>query len=344
MDWDSINLNTLDRLRALFLAGKPPAENYWRKWDDLLNYDFVFARRIGWKWDAVLADLKRLRWEPPSGTLLDWGCGTGIATRRFLQHFGPGRLREARVFDRSGLAQRFAAEAIRRQTARLKVAPATEELLGSRKPIGLLLISHVLNELTGEERDRLLRLCERSKAVIWVEPGAHAESRALIEFREQLRGAFRVIAPCTHAGRCEMLASANERHWCHFFARPPAEILRDARWTAFAREMKIDLRSLPYSYLALQHRKVKSAPERLDTTGLTRLIGRPRVYKPLARLFCCDASGLIDREAQKRDAPELYKACKKGELDNLGHLTLNGQRITALEPADEQPPNLTPPS
>jgi ribosomal protein RSM22 (predicted rRNA methylase) len=331
MDWDSINLNTLDRLRATFLAGRPPEENYWRKWDDLANYDFVFARRIGWKWDAVLSDLKRLGWSPPAGVLLDWGCGTGIATRRFLEHYGPATFREIRVHDRSNIAKRFAAETIRRETARLKVSAATDEILNSRKPIGLLLISHVLNELSEEDRTRLLKLCQRSKAVIWVEPGSHDESRDLIEFREQLRGDFRVIAPCTHTGRCELLTSSNERHWCHFFAEPPAEILRDHRWSNFARDMKIDLRSLPYSYLVVQHRKVKSATDLLDLSSLTRVVGRPRVYKPMAKVFCCDERGLIDREAQKRDAPDLYRACRKKELGNLCELTLNGERILSTK-------------
>ena len=67
MDWNSINLATLERLRKTFLDADATAGNYWRKWDDLETYDFVYARRIGWKWDAVLADLKRLGWTPPPG-------------------------------------------------------------------------------------------------------------------------------------------------------------------------------------------------------------------------------------------------------------------------------------
>lgn len=329
MDWDTINLHTLNRLRATFLSDQPPGENYWRKWADLENYDFVFARRISWKWDAVLRDLKRLDWHPPAGIVLDWGCGTGIATRRVLHHFGPSSFREIRVHDKSNLAKRFAAEAIRRDTARLKVSAATDEILNSRKPVGLLLISHVLNELSDEDRDRLIKLCERSKAIIWVEPGSHDDSRRLSEIREHLLGDFRVIAPCTHAGRCEMLTSSNERHWCHFFADPPVEIMRDHRWSNFARDMKIDLRSLPYSYLVLQHRKVKSARDTRDVTALTRIIGRPRVYKPMAKLFCCDERGLIDREARKRDALEVFRACKRKEMGDLCKLSIENERIVA---------------
>ena len=47
-------------------------------------YDETFAARIGWKIDAVIRDLQRLGWKPMSCRLVDWGCGTGIATRRIL--------------------------------------------------------------------------------------------------------------------------------------------------------------------------------------------------------------------------------------------------------------------
>lgn len=338
MDWDSINLSTLDRLRKRFLSADPDAGNYWRNWDDLANYDAVFARRIGWKWDAVLADLKRLGWTPPPGILLDWGCGTGIATRCFLDHFGPSAIREIRAHDRSQIAMRFAVQAIRKSTGRLKVGAANHETLTSRKPIGLLLISHVLNELDDAKRTELLNLCQRAKAIIWVEPGSHTESRQLIEIREKILGDFRVVAPCCHAGRCEMMSSSNERHWCHFFAEPPREILGDAAWSNFSREMHIDLRSLPYSYLVMQHRKVRTSRELRDLSGLTRVIGRPRVYKPMTKTFCCDEKGLVDREAQKRDASEFYKLCKKKETKALYRFELNGERIVkAHDPEYDQP-------
>ncbi|MGB0581450.1 MAG: small ribosomal subunit Rsm22 family protein [Limisphaerales bacterium] len=333
MDWDKLNLNTLERLRKTFLAGEADVGNYWRKWDDLEQYDFIFARRIGWKWDAVLGELKRLGWQPPSGVMLDWGCGTGMASRCVLQHFGAAKFREVRVHDQSKLAERFAIGAVKQETGRLKVSAANSDTLASRKPLGLLLLSHVLNELPPEQIANVIQLCQRAKAVIWVEPGAHAESRRLVEVREQLLKDFKVMAPCTHANRCEMLASSNERHWCHFFADPPKEILKDPIWNRFSREMRIDLRSLPYSYLVLQHRKVKQQEETKNQSGLTRIIGRPRVYKPVLKMFCCDESGLKDREAQKRDLPELYKICKKNEQTDLYQLTLKDERIAEATPA-----------
>ena len=337
MDWDQINLNILDRLRARFLGQTPDTGNYWRGWDDLEHYDFVFAQRIGWKWDAVLADLKRLGWTPPPGTLLDWGCGTGIASRRILTAFGSTGFRELRVHDRSGLAMRFAAESARKLAGRTKVSPANAETFQGKKPFGLLALSHVINELDDEQLAEVTRLCRRAKSVIWVEPGTHADSRRLIEVREQLRDEFEVVAPCLHQHRCEMLLGANERHWCHFFAAPPEGVLGDDRWRKLARLLGVDLRSLPYSYLVLQHRRVK-AEATADTTGVTRFIGRPRVYKPMVKVFCCDETGLEDREAQKRDLPEFYKICKKGDVDTLQRLQLDEKgRVKDLQDW-EQPP------
>src|SRR5947207_12381903 len=103
--WDTLDWAALDRLRDSFLAGKPAGASYWTSRSDLENYDFTFAQRIGWKWDAVLHELKLRGWRPPpGGLLLDWGCGSGIAGRCVADFFGPERFTSLRVFDRSPLA------------------------------------------------------------------------------------------------------------------------------------------------------------------------------------------------------------------------------------------------
>ncbi|MCA8957882.1 MAG: hypothetical protein KDC87_17535, partial [Planctomycetes bacterium] len=92
----------VDRLRAIrqrFLDAGESAHgigDYWASDLDLLHYDAVFAERIGWKWDAVLDEIDARGGlavtEARSATLLDWGCGTGIASRRFVERFGAGRV------------------------------------------------------------------------------------------------------------------------------------------------------------------------------------------------------------------------------------------------------------
>ncbi len=102
-----------------------------------------------------------------------------------------------------------------------------------------------------------------------------------------------------------MLAEKNSKHWCHFFASPPKGIMADSNWVKFAQRAGIDLRSLPYSYLVLDRRPPKTA-------GEARLIGEPRLYKGFAKVLNCRADGVREETVQKRDAPELFKAWRKG--------------------------------
>ena len=92
MNRDAIDWNALERLRKAFLGGTAGAIDYWQSENDLASYDATFAQRIGWKWDYVLHELTRRGWSPARGELLDWGCGSGIASRAFLDHFGPNSI------------------------------------------------------------------------------------------------------------------------------------------------------------------------------------------------------------------------------------------------------------
>src|SRR5207247_8240198 len=71
MNWESLDWDALDRLRETFLTGKPG--DYWRSRSDLENYDFTYGQRVAWKWNAVLAQLRRLRWTPPVAYAWGWG-------------------------------------------------------------------------------------------------------------------------------------------------------------------------------------------------------------------------------------------------------------------------------
>src|SRR5437899_9141333 len=104
MNWDAIDWAALERMRAAFLEGSAGAGDYWQTESDLASYDATFAQRIGWKWDYVLTELERRGWTPPCGELLDWGCGSGIAGRAFLDYFGVDSVSGLRVSDRSAPA------------------------------------------------------------------------------------------------------------------------------------------------------------------------------------------------------------------------------------------------
>jgi hypothetical protein len=318
MNWDTIDWTALQRLRAEYLAGSAGGRDYWRNESDLASYDATFAQRIGWKWDYVLAELSRRGWVPPMGQLLDWGCGSGIANRAFLDHFTMQSVTGLRVWDRVPLAMEFAAKRAREKYPGLAVdvglgglqlagseidtavalgqGRAGRKLVAARphegavapgatRPTFTLLISHVLTELNPEQTAALVDLAARAECVLWIEPGTSEVSRRLIGIRERLKERFNVIAPCTHAAPCGMLSSENERHWCHHFAAPPREIFTDGNWSRFARLTGIDLRDLPLSFLVLDQRAAPSLP-----AGSGRVIGHPRVYKAHALLLGCDAT------------------------------------------------------
>lgn len=301
------NFALLDRLRARFLGSPATGGDYWESNELLESYDGTFAERIGWKWDAVLAELVRRGWTPPRGAFLDWGCGSGVAGRRVVRAFGEAVCTKLFVHDRSPLARKFAARRARESFPQLAVEEAPD--WGDLAPPEsfTLVISHVLNELPPAESAALLALVRRAAAVIWVEPGTSEVASTLVALREELRGEFAVVAPCTHQAACGLLAPENQQHWCHHFAKPPIEAFTSAFWSDFSRQLGIDLRSLPYSFLVLERPRTE-AP---TPPGWSRVLGEPREFKGHHKVLSCEVGGVHERMVQKRDDAALYKQLKR---------------------------------
>jgi SAM-dependent methyltransferase len=326
MTWADLDWPALDRLRAGFLDGAAAGGPYWQSASDLASYDFTYGARIGWKWDHVLRELKLRGWQPATRSVFDWGCGSGIAARRVIAAFGAGQFDSLRVWDHSPVAGDFAAAAATRDFPGLDVSSVTPGFLAATEPVGLLLISHVLNELSPEALAGLRAVIARAEAVIWVEPGTHAVSRALGALREEFRPAFTVVAPCTHPQACPVLAPGHERDWCHHFAPPPSEIFANSDWVKFGQRAGVDLRSLPYCFLALDRSPRAAAP-----AGLSRVLGRPEHFKPYARLLNCDATGLAELTLLKRADPALYKQLDRTREPLVYRWRREGDSILGVE-------------
>ena len=320
-------LATLAALRARFLDGSNAGGGYWQNEEELALYDATFGERIGWKWDAVIAELRERGWCPKAGNVVDWGCGSGIAGRRVVAAWEG--FESLVVADVSPLAMRFAEARARDAFPRIRVQSAAPS---SPLPAdALLVVSHVVNEIDDAARARLPGLVRRAAEVIWVEAGTHAGSRRLIAIREELRAEFDVIAPCTHGALCGMLAAENAAHWCHHFARVPSEASRDARWAQFSRELGIDMRALPYSFLVLARRGSRPAAP----AGLSRIIGRPREAKGRMELLSCDGDGVRELTLQKRDAPGLFRQLQKGRAKAVQGWRCEGRRIVQFTSRDD---------
>ncbi len=340
MNWESLDWAVLDRLRENFLSGAAADGPYWQTPADLACYDFTFGQRIGWKWDAVLQELQRRNWTPPAGatanggepgrTILDWGCGSGIAGRRVVDFYGAANCARLLVHDRSALAMDFAEHRGRATFPSLSIERASQHFLQGDEPLDLLVVSHVLNELHGPDLAGLVALMARAQAILWVEPGNHEVSRVLGSWRKKLLPTgLQAVAPCPHQAACGVLAAGNEQHWCHFFAAPPTNLFTDSGWVKFGQRAGIDLRSLPYCFLALDRRAIAV------TAGSSCIIGEPRHYKGYARIFNCDASGVAELMLQKRDAPELFKGLKHRAGPDLHHWTHSKGRITKISAKNE---------
>ncbi|MEZ5413486.1 MAG: class I SAM-dependent methyltransferase [Opitutaceae bacterium] len=109
MDWTKLDWAALDRLRDGFLHGGAAAGPYWQSESALASYDLTYGERIGWKWDQVLRELTMRGWTPPDrATVLDWGCGSGVAGRRVIAHFGPERFSALQLWDHAPVAVDYA--------------------------------------------------------------------------------------------------------------------------------------------------------------------------------------------------------------------------------------------
>lgn len=328
MNLESIDWESLERMREAFLSGTAGAQDYWRNESDLAAYDATFAQRIGWKWDYVLEELRARGWSPPAGDVLDWGCGSGVAGRAYLDHFGLEGVSALRVLDRSSLAMSFAVRRAKEKYTGLKVVEEMKQVDSEiGVPPAVLLISHVLTEMTQEQTQALVSAAVSAECMIWVEPGTYETSLTLIAIRERLRAHFNVVAPCTHQARCGILSPENERHWCHHFASPPSEVFMDGDWAKFANMLGINLRDLPLSFLVLDRRP---APALSACAG--RVIGHPRLYKAHALMLGCDAGGVSDRRLMKRDHAEEFRVLKKGTSPVLREWECQDGEIVKTKP------------
>jgi hypothetical protein len=296
----------LAELRARYLSPEPTVvPDYWHSAHVLDQYDRTFAQRIGWKWDSVLTEvvprLAALRALRPA--VVDWGCGTGIASRRFLAAWGATSVEDVALYDRSESAQNFGRERLQAEFPQGAVH-AFRDVPAS--PF-ILLVSHVLSELGSSIPNSLNALVERASAIIWLEPGTPRTARELVKFREQVSPRFQWVAPCPHAGPCGLFGT-DGGDWCHHFATPPGFVFQDRFWGQFSKEMGIDLRSLPVSYLVGVEKSIGASPRPIDN----RIIGRVRPYKGYIKALVCDENGVEEKRLLERNDKALVKRLKAG--------------------------------
>ncbi len=323
-DPDQIDWKRLEDLRDGFLARGGRLEDYWKSADDLELYDATFGRRIAWKWRAVLDELAKRDFPRANGVLLDWGAGTAIATREWLAAFGAKEVSRVVLHDRAKLALDFAVKRMKGDHPKIAVERSLAPPSGE---FGLVLASHVINELDANETDALVAVLRRSQAFVWLEAGSHEESRALSAVRDRMLDEFEPVAPCTHRETCGVLAVGRERDWCHFFAEPPQEVYTERAWALFGKRLGIDLRSLTYSFIAMR-RRTPAPTESIHE----RVLGRPRVEKGFLRILSCAPVGVRELIFKQRRDKRFFRALQSTkDRVRWARWTLDDGEIMAVE-------------
>lgn len=303
----------LKQLRQSYLDAQGFLPEYWQSEKLLEAYEQTLGARIGWKWQAVLEILadKQEGWPLKVPRLIDWGCGTGIAARKVLAS-GLFACEHVSFYDRSPRAASYAQRRLREEFPR-QASEAISQLGVPREDF-VLLISHVLSELSEKDRQNLVELATRASLVLWVEAGRQQESRWLNQVRDACRGKLEILAPCTHQAPCGMLAADQAGNWCHFFAAVPSEVFRSAFWRKASQELGIDLRSLPLSYLVAARREGSAEKEEKVENRDWRILGRGRANKAYCRWIACGPQGIREGHYLKRHSRELYGRLEKPGL------------------------------
>jgi hypothetical protein len=108
----------------------------------------------------------------------------------------------------------------------------------------------------------------------------------------------------------------------------------DRNWVRFAQRAGVDLRSLPYACLVLDR-----SPRSPDVPGQARIIGRPEVFKPYARVLSCEASGATTLTLPRRSLAPLVKQLERAR----GSLVYRWTRTEGAVIAGELDPALAAP-
>ena len=167
-----------------------------------------------------------------------------------------------------------------------------------------VIASYSLNELTEEKRKKVIENLWNitNKILIIIEPGTPKAFEEILEIRENLinKGA-KVIAPCSHAKKCQIKKGED---WCHFSCRIQRSSVH----------RKIKNAELPYEdekFMYIAFSKVN-----IEKQEYQRIIDRPKIEKGYIKLKLCTKDGIENKVITKKDK-EVYKNAKKSKWGDI---------------------------
>jgi hypothetical protein len=109
------------------------------------------------------------------------------------------------------------------------------------------------------------------------------------------------------------LSSAQSKPRFKFFAKPPQNIFHDSGWSHFAKTLKIDLRSLPVSYLVAE----KNTPNCSHQMAEARVLGRARLQKGCAHVCVCRREKVGPEIVQKKENRDVFSVIESGHFRTI---------------------------
>lgn len=297
--------------------GVQKLDNYWCSQEQIDAYDRTLATRIGWKWNAVLKELQGKVALKKDLHVLDFACGSGIASRRFL-HFFADFIDIVSLYDRSPLARSYAESKLKQQDFSKRPHIQSLGSLDQRSAgFHVVLLSHVVNELSPADLKPIENMISKADLVVWVEPGSYQESRDLMSFRQAILNKFEIIGPCPHQQTCGLSLPDRETDWCHFFAPSPPEVFHTKFWAEASKQIGFDKRSLPLSYFSMRRldSEMVKRSDHDSHCSEERLIGRPRLSRSHLRYLSCGKGGISEKTLNKRDDKTLFKKLSTTAFD-----------------------------
>lgn len=270
----------------------------------------------------------------PKDTLrvIDLGAGTGAASLgllHYLQKTGYAGGVEVTLVDAVGQNLADAAALLQAYSRSLSFSVTVQTV--ARNIVGedfapqakadLILMMNTLNEI-GEEHDRRLfalaaDLLAPDGSFVIIEPAARPASRRTLEFRDRaVAEGYTVYAPCTRQSFCPALI--DKTNWCHTeidWQRPKfIEYIDDSAGT-----LRL---SLKYTYVIL-NKTGETLQQRLDHTGLSRVVSEVFFEKGRTRFILCNTEGRENFILNTRDITPINSDVE--ELDRYDLVALGGQ-------------------
>ncbi len=241
-------------------------------------------------------------------SVLDLGSGPASSVYPLIYQYGTDieitLLEEQAAMKSAG--ETFLSEAKNNQTAigKVKWVQCDFQSFKEKNRYDLVLASYMANELDSDELNKLSDALDKQTnddgiAVVIV-PGVPEFFKKLLFLRSSLleRG-FRILAPCTFTGDCEMEGTDD---WCHFYKR-----IQRSKALRYIKEGELPYEDEKYSYLVLS--RIKTENENKSN----RIIRHPQIKKGLVEVMLCNDTGIKQVKITKSKAPETFK-----ELKSLG--------------------------